>query len=92
MVKIRDPLIVVSRRVKSTPGPDTFEKYRDTPSFLSRYICKIMPFLLLAESSTCTTNLYHDVAPVCVTILFAEVLGSEVVGTLPMVVVFHVLE
>ena len=31
------------RRVKSTPDPDTFEKYRDTPPISMAYFCKSMP-------------------------------------------------
>ena len=52
--------------VKSTPDPYTFEKYRDTPLIS---IAMLVPkyALLLAESSTYTTNLY--------------ILGSGVVGT-----------
>ena len=48
------------RRVKSTPDPDTFEKYRDTPShFLSRDSCKSMP------------SSWQEIAyapPICITI------------------------
>ena len=31
------------RRVKSTPDPNTFEKYRDTPPISMAYFCKSMP-------------------------------------------------
>ena len=61
---------VFFRRVKSTPDPDTSEKYRDTPPISMAYFCKSMP-PLLAESSIYTTNLYHDTAPICITILYA---------------------
>ena len=43
------------RRVKSTPDLDAFEKYRDTPPF-SIVILLQTYALLLAESSTYTTN------------------------------------
>ena len=43
------------RTVKSTPDPDTFEEYRDTPS-ISVAILLQKYALLLAESSIYTTN------------------------------------
>ena len=63
------------RRVKSTPGPDTFEKYRNTPPTSIAILLQKYAFLL-AESSICTTNLYHDAAPKLYHDTFAEVLGS----------------
>ena len=59
------------RRVKSTPDPDTFEKYRDTPPIsiailLQRYA------LFLAESRIYTTSLYHNTAPICIAILLQK--------------------
>ena len=68
------------RRVTSTPDPDTFEKYRDTPP-ISIAILLEKYALLLAESSIYTivsrygSQLYRDTS--------AEVLGSGVVGALP---------
>ena len=55
----------------STPDPETFEKYRDTPPisfaiFLQKYA------LLLAESSIYTTNLHHDTPPICIAILLQK--------------------
>ena len=61
--------IPLFRRVKSTPDPNAFEKYRDTPPISSSIIY--------------TANLYHNTAPICIAILFAEVLGSGVIGALP---------
>ena len=58
-------------RVKSTPDPDTFEKYRDTPPIsIAIVLQKYAP--LLAESSIYTTNLYHDTAPICIAILLQK--------------------
>ena len=48
------------RRVKSTPDPDAFEEYRDTPPISIAAVLLQKYALLLAESSTYTTNLYHD--------------------------------
>ena len=80
------PPVQKLRRVATTPDPDTFEKYRDTPP-ISIAILLQNYALLLAESSIYTTNLYHDTPPICITHLyddtFAEVLGSGVIGTLP---------
>ena len=59
------------RRIKSTPDPDTFEKYRDTPP-ISIAILLQKYALLLAESSIYTTNLYHDTAPICIAILLQK--------------------
>ena len=77
------------RRIQSTPDPDTFEKYRDTPP-ISIAIFGQKYALLLADSSIYTINLYHDTASICITIqlpfvsrYFAGVLGPGVVGTLP---------
>ena len=53
---------VVLRRAKSTPDPDAFQKYRDTPP-ISIAILLQKYALRLAESSTYTVNLYHDTAP-----------------------------
>ena len=39
--------------------------------------------LPLTESGIYTTNLYHDTPPICIAILLAEVIGSGVLGTLP---------
>ena len=62
------------RRVKSAPDPDTFQKYRDTPP-TSIAILLHMYALLLAESSTYTTNLYHDTALICIAILLENYSG-----------------
>ena len=56
-----------TRRVRSTPYPETFEKYRDTPP-ISIAILLQKYALLLAESRIDTTNLYHDTVPVCIAI------------------------
>ena len=61
----------VFRRVKSTPDPDTFEKYRDTPP-ISIAILLQKYALLLAESSIYTTNLYHDTPPICISMLLQK--------------------
>ena len=55
------------RSVTSTPDPDTFQKYRDTPPIsiailLQKYAHR------LAESSI-DTNLYHDTPPICIAML-----------------------
>ena len=72
----------VCRQGQSTPDPDTFEKYRDTPPisiaiFLQKYA------LLSVESSIYTPNLYHDTPPICIGILLQNALGSGVVGAFP---------
>ena len=59
------------RRVESTPDPNTFENYRDTPpQFYRDTFAKYA--LLLAESSIYTTNLYHDTPPICIAILLQK--------------------
>ena len=63
------------RRVKSTPDPDTFEKYCDTPP-ISIAILLQKYALFLAESSIYTTNLYHDAPPICISILLQKYLGQ----------------
>ena len=51
--------------------PDSFEKYRDTPPiFIAILLQKYA--LFVAESSMYTANLYHDMAPICISILFQE--------------------
>ena len=61
------------RRVKSTPDPDTFEKYRDTVTPpISTAILLQKNALLLAESSIYTTNLYHDTPPTCIAVLLQK--------------------
>ena len=62
---------VLLRRITSTPDPDTFEKYRDTPP-ISIAILLQKYALLLAESSIYTTNLYHDTPPICIAILLQK--------------------
>ena len=62
------------RKVKWTPGPDTFEKYRGTPPFLLLYFCKSMPSVHDQFVSQYSSHLYRD---------SSLVLGSGVVGTLP---------
>ena len=59
------------RRVESTPDPDTFEKYRDTPP-ISIVILLQKYALPLADSTTYTTNLYHDMPPICIAILLQK--------------------
>ena len=49
--------------LKSTPTPDTSEKYRDMPP-ISIVILLQKYALFLAESSIYATNLYHDTAPI----------------------------
>ena len=61
----------VVRRIKSTPDPDTFEKYRNTPP-ISIAILLQEYALLLAGSSIYTTNLYHDTPPICIAILLQK--------------------
>ena len=59
------------KRIKSTPDPDTFEKYRDTPP-----ICIVILLqkyaLRFAESSIYTTNLYLDPPPICIAMLLQK--------------------
>ena len=57
-----------SRRVTLTPDCDTLEKYHRTPPIP---IVILMPkyTLLLAGSSVCTTHVYHDAAPIHITML-----------------------
>ena len=58
-------------RVQSTPDPETFEKYRDTPPIsIAILLQKDAP--LLAESSINTTNLYYDTAPISIAILLQK--------------------
>ena len=52
-------------RITSTPDPDTFEKYRDTP-LISIAILLQSYALLLAESSTFAAKFYHDTPPICI--------------------------
>ena len=59
------------RRVTSTPDPDIFEKYRDTPP-VSIAILLRKYALPLAESSIYTTNLYRDTPPICIAILLQK--------------------
>ena len=59
------------RRVKSTPDPDTFGKYRDTPPICIAILLQKYA-LFLAERSIYTTNLYHDTAPICIAILLQK--------------------
>ena len=59
------------RRVTSTPDPDIFEKYRDTPP-ISIAILLQTYVLPLAESSIYTTNLYHDTPRICIAILLQK--------------------
>ena len=68
----------VITRVKSTPDPDDFEKYCDTPP-VSNAMLSQRHEILLAESRIYTTNLYHDAASIWYRDTFAEVLGSGVV-------------
>ena len=58
-------------RVKSTPDPNTFEKYRDTPPISIAILLQKYAFLL-AESSIYTTNLYHDAPPICIAMLLQK--------------------
>ena len=64
-----------SRRITSTPDPDTFEKYRDTPP-ISVAILWEKYALLLAQSSTNTANLYHHTLPLCIAILLLKYQGQ----------------
>ena len=59
------------KKVTSTPDPDTFEKYRDTPP-ISIAILLQKYALLLVESSIYNTNLYHDTPPICIAILLQK--------------------
>ena len=70
------------RRVESTPDPDIFEKYCDTPP-ISIAILLQKYALPLAESSKNTTNLYRDTPPICIAILLQKYQGHGVVGTPP---------
>ena len=63
------------RRVKSTPDPDAFEKYRDTPPICIAILLQKYA-LFLAESTMYTTNLYHDTAPICIAILLQKYEGQ----------------
>ena len=69
MVLVRFEVLGQLRRVRSTPDPNTFEKYRNTPpSSIAILLQKYA--LLLPESGICTTNLYCDTAaPICIAIL-----------------------
>ena len=58
-------------RVKSTPDPDTFEKYRDTPP-ISIAILLQKYALFSAESSIYAANLYHDTAPIYIAALLQK--------------------
>ena len=73
---------ILLRRVKATPDPNTCEKVSRYTSYFYGILLQ-MYALPVAGSSIYTTNLYHDTPPICIAILFAEVLGSGVVGTLP---------
>ena len=66
------------RRVKATPDPNTFEKYRDTPPISIAIL--LQKYAFLAESNIYNTNLYHDLPPICIAKTFAEVWGQ---GSLP---------
>ena len=70
------------RRVKLTPDPDTFEKYRDTPP-ISIAILLQKYALLFAETSIYTTKFVSRYASHLYRDTFVEVLGSGVVGTPP---------
>ena len=59
------------RRVKSTHGPATFEKYRDAPPISIAILCKSM-HSSWHKSSKYTTNLYHGTAPICIAILLQK--------------------
>ena len=61
----------MAKRVESTPDPNTFEKYRDTPP-ISIAILLQKYALFLEESSIYTTNLHHDTPPICITILLQK--------------------
>ena len=67
------------RRVTSTPDPDTFEKYRDTPPI--SILAKVCPplgrkyYIHHQFVSRYASHLYRDA--------FSKVLGSGVVGALP---------
>ena len=60
-----------NQKSKSTPDPDIFQNYRNTPPtsiaiLLQKYA------LPLAESSIYPTNLYHDTPPICIAILLQK--------------------
>ena len=59
------------RRVTSTPDPDIFEEYRDTPP-ISIAILLQKYALPLAESSIYATNLYRDMPPICIAMLLQK--------------------
>ena len=70
----------ILRRIESTPDPDTFEKYRDTPpTSIAILFAKVCPplgrklYILHQFVSRYVSHLHRDT--------FAEVLGSGVVGT-----------
>ena len=65
---IIEALLTPFRRVKSTPDPDTFEKYRDTPP-ISVAILSPKYALLLADNCICTSNVYHNTPPICIAML-----------------------
>ena len=56
MVSPAIPSVKFIRRVKLTPDPDTFEKFRDTPPISIAILLQKFA-LLLPESSIYTTNL-----------------------------------
>ena len=58
------------RRDQSTPDPNTFEKYRDTPPISIAIL--LQKYALLSESCIYTTNSYHDTAPICIAILLQK--------------------
>ena len=60
------------KRVQSTPDPDTFDKYRDTPPISIAILLQKYAALFLAESNIYTTNLYHDTPPICIAILLQK--------------------
>ena len=72
------------RRVTSTPGPDTFEKYRDAPPSCSAILWQ--KYALLAEvlhtPTICITIRLPFVWPPSCGGAFAKLLGSGVVGIL----------
>ena len=61
-------------RIKWSPDPDTFEKYRDAPPIsIAMLLQKYPP--LLAESSV-YTKLYHDAPPICIATLLQTKRGQ----------------
>ena len=60
------------RRVKLTPDPDTFEKYRDTPSISIAILLLQEYALLLAESSEYTPPIYITIRLPCVSRYFCR--------------------